>query len=489
MTPRLCVTVTADSTAELRRRRDAVRGADLVELRLDSVRDPDVAGALTDRTCPVIVTCRPVWEGGGFRGDETERRRLLGQALALDAEYVDVEWQAGFSELLGVTTRQRVVLSSHDFDGVPADLGDRVHAMRSTGAEFVKVAVKADRLTDCLLLREIARGAPEGRSLFIAMGEAGVATRVLPARFGSAWTYAGALAGVGQMSLDDLTDTYRFRHVTAATEIYGVVGSPVAHSVSPAMHNAAFRAAARDAVYLPLAAADADDFLTFARAIGVRGASVTIPFKRTLFERADEVYAAARRIGALNTLRSVDGRWIGDNTDAAGFLRPLEEGGVALRGLRTSILGAGGSARAVAVALAGSGADVVVHARDRGRASDIAGTASGRDGPWPPEPGSCELLVNCTPVGMHPHAGASPMDAEALTGGMVYDLVYNPAETRLLKDATRAGCRTVGGLDMLVAQAQEQFRWWTGERPEPDVMRRAATRRLAEFKAHENDLV
>ncbi len=489
MTPRLCVTVTASTTAELRRRRDAVRDADLVELRLDSVSDPDVAGALAGRRRPVILTCRPTWEGGEFRGGETERRRLLGQALTLGAEYVDVEWQAGFSELLQATAGKRVVLSSHDFGGVPNGLGDRVQAMRATGAEMVKIAVKAERLSDCLVLRDLGRDGTRGhesRSLFMAMGEAGVATRVLPARFGSAWTYAGTLAGVGQLSPDDLIDTYRFRDVTDATEIYGVVGSPVSHSVSPAMHNAAFRAAQRNAVYLPLAAADADDFLAFARAIGVCGASVTLPFKRALFERADEACAVARRIGALNTLRLVDGRWMGDNTDAAGFLQPLEERGVVLKGLRASLLGAGGSARAVAVALAGSGANVVLHARDRSRAEEVAEAVSGDVGPWPPERGSWDLLVNCTPIGMHPQVEASPVPADALTGGMVYDLVYNPAETRLLQDARRAGCRTVGGLDMLVAQAQEQFRWWTGERPEPGVMRRAATRRLAEFKAHED---
>ncbi len=489
MTPRLCVTVTAATTAELRRRRDAVRDADLVELRIDSVSDPDVAGALRDRRRPVIVTCRPAWEGGEFKGDEAARRLLLSQALELGAEYVDIEWKADFRPSIQATAGPRLVLSSHDFSGVPDDLSERVRAMRATGAEIIKVAVTATRLSDCLLLKALAADGPPARHVFIAMGEAGIATRVLPGRFGSAWSYAGALVGVGQLSEEDLIGTYRFRDVTDATDLYGVVGSPVSHSVSPAMHNAAFRAAKRDAVYLPMAAADADDFLTFAQAMGVRGASVTIPFKRALFERADETYAVARRIGALNTLRRIEGRWAGDNTDAAGFLQPLQERGVALSGLRASILGAGGSARAVAVGLAASGANVIVHARDRSRAEEVASAVSGEAGPWPPPPGSWDLLVNCTPVGMHPHVGESPMAADALTGAMVYDLVYNPAETRLLRDAARAGCRTIGGLDMLVAQAQEQFRWWTGERPEPGVMRMAATRRLAEFKAHEDYVV
>ena len=491
MTPRLCVTVTAATTAELRRRRDAVGDADLVELRLDSVADPDVAGALAGRRRPVIVTCRPSWEGGSFKGDETTRRGLLAQALELGAEYVDIEWKAGFTDLLQITSGKRIVLSSHEFSGVPRDLAERAAAMRATGVEVIKIAVAANRLSDCLPLKALAedRRASAGTQVLIAMGEAGVATRVLAGRFGSAWSYAGALPGLGQVSPEELLATYRFREVTPATEVYGVVGSPVSHSVSPAMHNAAFRAAKRDAVYLPLAAADAEDFLGFAKEMGVAGASVTIPFKRALFERVPIASSMAQRIGALNTLRSADGRWAGDNTDAAGFLQPLQTRGVGLAGLRASILGAGGSARAVAVGLAGGGASVAVHARDRSRAEAVAAEVAGTAGPWPPVPGTWDLLVNCTPIGMHPHVDGSPMPAHALVGATVYDLVYNPEETRLLKEAKKAGCRTIGGLEMLVAQAQAQFRWWTGMDPDPEVMRSAAARKLAEFKAHENHVV
>src|SRR5688572_704885 len=153
--PRLCITVTASTTAELRRRRDAVRGADLVELRLDGVGDPDVAGALAGRRLPVIVTCRPTWEGGLFRGAEEDRRRLLGEALAHGAEFVDIEWRAGFSDLLSQTAGRRIVLSSHDFESVPADLTERARAMHRCGAEVVKMAVTARRLSDCIPLTDL----------------------------------------------------------------------------------------------------------------------------------------------------------------------------------------------------------------------------------------------------------------------------------------------------------------------------------------------
>ncbi len=482
----LCLTVAAPTTAELRRQRDEAAGADLIELRLDTVADPDVAGALAGRRRPVIVTCRPTWEGGRFAGSEDERRRLLREALTLGAEYVDVEWRAGFDDLI-LQGGRRVVVSLHDFAGVPRDLADQARAMRRTGAGIVKMAVRTERLSDCLPLLDIGQES-RGDAVLIGMGEPGIATRVLAARFGSRWTYAGEQAQVGQLALGVLRDLYRFSRLTDTSDVYGLVGSPVSHSVSPAMHNAAFRAAGIDAVYLPLRAADADDFLTFAHALGVKGASVTIPFKVALFDRVDECDPVARRIGAINTVRVIDHRWVGGNTDAAAFLPPLRQR-LPLAGARVAVLGAGGAARAVAIALASSGAAITVHARNRRQAEDVAMTVSGRAGALPPEPGSWDVLVNCTPVGMHPHVEETPLRADQLTGRCVYDLVYNPPMTRLLREAAQAGCQTIGGLEMLVGQAQEQFEWWTGTRPPAGVMREAALKRLAEFMHDEDHVI
>src|SRR5215212_10253459 len=197
--------------AALRDARDRVQGADLVELRLDTVSDPDVAGALAGRRGPVIVTCRAAWEGGKFKGSEDERRRLLADALAQGAEYVDIEWRAGFEDLLTSTAGRRIVVSSHDFEKTPCDVADQARAMRATGAEVVKIAAKANRLSDCLTLRAVEPASGTGRAVLIAMGEAGLATRVLAGRFGSAWTYAGSVTDVGQVTAATLLDDYRFR--------------------------------------------------------------------------------------------------------------------------------------------------------------------------------------------------------------------------------------------------------------------------------------
>jgi 3-dehydroquinate dehydratase / shikimate dehydrogenase len=487
-TPELCVTVTAPTMADLRRQRDAVVDADLVELRLDKVRDPNVAGALEGRTRPVVITCRAAWEGGGFTGSEDERRRILSEALEFGADYVDIEWRARFDDLVNRGGR-RVVLSSHNFDGMTRDLPEQLRVMRGATAGIAKVAVTPQRLADCAALLALgAEAVRDSRIIVIGMGDYGLATRLLAGRFGSAWTYAGALRDIGQVTASSLLNEYRLRAVSDTTAIYGIVGGSVMHSVSPSMHNAAFVAAGIDAVYLPLPAVDADDFLAFGRAIGISGASVTIPHKVSLFERVDEVDTIARRIGAINTIRVVDGRWVARNTDANGFLHPLKDR-VDLEGRRAAILGAGGAARAVAVALASGGCTVRVHARQRPQAEEVAALVAGSVGPWPPEPGSWDLLVNCTPIGMYPNVDDTPLPAERLTGSVVYDLVYNPPATRLLREAAARGCRTIGGLDMLVGQAHEQFTWWTGAVPPAGVMRQAADRRLTEFTRNEDYVV
>jgi 3-dehydroquinate dehydratase/shikimate dehydrogenase len=477
----VCVTVTGDTTAELRRRRDAVGHGDLVELRLDTARDPDPAAALAGRSRPVIVTCRASWEGGRFEGAEEDRLRLLSDAWDLGAEYVDVEWRAPFAAaFLERTGGRRVVLSTHDFQGVPADVEQMFRALADQPADVVKMAVSASRLSDCLPVFALGERAGGRPFVALAMGPAGVSTRILATRLGSRWSYAGDGWVPGQVPAARLLGEYRFASLGSSTRLYGVVGNPIMHSLSPAMHNAAFEAAGLDAVYLPLQAADAPDFLAFADAMGVEGASVTAPFKIALAGSAalDE---HARDVGALNTLRRAAAGWEATNTDVQGFLAPLEPR-FALAGARAAVLGAGGAARAVALALRSRGAHVTVHGRRFEQAAEVARAAAVGCAEWPPAPGSWDLLVNATPVGTAPR-DETPWPNADLDGRFVYDLVYNPPLTRLLREAATAGCETLGGLEMLVAQAARQFEWWTGRPADAAVMRRAALRRLAGDRA------
>ena len=479
----LCATVRAETTAELRARRDeasAVDGVDMVELRLDGVRDLDLEGALADRTDPVLVTCRPLWEGGQFTGSEEERHGLLRRALALGAEWVDLEWRGGFDTLIAERRGQNIVLSMHDFDGTPGDLEARYRTMRGTGAEVVKLAVLSRSAADVVRLLRLGRASHPDRLVLIGMGPAGVPTRLLPGHFGSCWTYAGQGVAPGQVSVSDMVGRYRFTHISASSAVYGVAGAPIGHSLSPPMHNAGFEAAGLDAVYVPFEATDAGDLMMLADGLGVTGLSVTAPFKESILDHIGSVDALGRQVGAVNTVRAENGGWVGLNTDVPGFLAPLEAHGD-VRGMRGTVVGAGGSARAVAVALASRGGTVTVCARRPERAAAVARLVGGAVGTLPPRPGSWDLLVNTTPVGTAPEVMATPVPAACLRGGgTVYDLVYNPGRTRLLREAEAAGHETIGGLDMLVAQAVRQFEWWSGTRPSTELFRTAALAALEE---------
>jgi 3-dehydroquinate dehydratase / shikimate dehydrogenase len=461
-------TVSARSLAELRAARDHA-SADLVELRLDALDAIDVAGALADRRLPVIVTCRASWEGGLFQGSEEDRLRVLQDAIRQGAEYVDIEWRADRGRLR-LNDRTRVVLSHHDFSATPADLADRVAAMRAERPAVVKVAVTPARLGDCLRLREVMT--IDVAHVAIAMGPLGRVTRLCPWLFGSEWTYGGTIAP-GQVSARELIDLYRVRGGSATTAIYAVTGAPLAHSASPAMHNAAFRAVGLDAVYVPLETADGEELLAVADALGVRGVSVTAPLKPAMFERAVEVDDLSSRIGAVNTLRRRHDGWEARNFDASGFLAPLERRRVNLRGMRAVVLGAGGSARTVAWALDRAGARVEVAARQPSRGQALAAELGARAIEWPPSPG-WDLLVNTTPVGTWPATEAAPIERPLVRGGIVYDLIYNPSETTLLGWARAAGAETIGGLEMLVGQACHQFTWWTDHAAPAAVMEQAA---------------
>lgn len=461
--------------AELLERRDAVHGADLVELRLDGIRDLDVAGALAGRRLPVIATCRAARQGGRFDGAEETRLRFLDQAWDLGAEYVDVESDAA-DALLSRSGGRRIVRSHHDFVDGTRDAADRLRTLLASGAEIGKIAVTVDRLAQLPSLAALGRSAG-GRAVVLAMGGAGLASRVLAGRFASRWTYAGDGVAPGQVPLAVMRDMYRVPAIGAATRVFGVIGRPVMHSLSPLMHNAAFAAAGVDAVYLPLAAADFADFTAFAAAFGVEGVSVTAPYKPAALAAAVSADPIATRVGAANTLRRTAAGWEACNTDVAGVLAPLA--GRDLRGVRVSVLGAGGAARGVAVAFADAGARVAVHARRAEAAATLAAAVGASAGPWPPPPDAWDVLVNTTPVGTTPAVDATPVVLDGrLDGRLVYDLVYNPRETALLRQARHLGATTLDGLPMLAAQAALQFTWWTGSAAPASAMQQAAAAAL-----------
>jgi 3-dehydroquinate dehydratase / shikimate dehydrogenase len=468
----ICATVFGRDTDAIRQARTAAEAdADLVELRLDFMERPDPAGALADRQKPAVVTCRPLREGGTFDGTEEERLRILHDAHTLGAEFIDVEWDAVPRTIVEARRGRGVIVSRHVFDGTPSDAPAMLEQLRGAGGEIAKLAVMVERVSDLQTLKRATRS--DGSSILIGMGRAGVATRVLAGHFGSRWTYAGAGVAPGQMPIGQLLREFHFRRVRSDAAVYGLIGRPVVHSLSPAMHNAGFAALGLNAVYVPLETRDLTGLRAFAEQVGLAGASVTIPFKQDVMPLVDEVAPTAAAAGAVNTLAVRDGRWIGTNTDADGFIEPLKKHLTSgMTGMRAAVLGAGGAARAVGLALRREGARVTICARRVEAARRAANAIGAQAGEWPAPPGSWDVLVNATPVGSRAVSG-TPYDGP-FDGRIVYDLVYDPDPTAMMTAARDAGIEVVGGIEMLVAQAERQFEIWTGQRPPAGLFREAA---------------
>lgn len=496
----LIVPLTQSSADEMRAAMQAAAaaGADMAECRLDYLDKCDRAtlrALLKDRPLPVIVTCRPRRQGGRFAGDEPDRLGILLAAAKFGADYVDVEADVPESQ----RPKRRVILSHHDFDGRPGDLEAIVARLEAAPAEVCKIAFAASGPEDAIAACRILHSARKP-TIALAMGEAGAASRILAGKFGAFGTFAslarGAESAPGQLTIEEMKRLYRWDSVGPGTAVYGVIGCPVAHSMSPAIHNAAFAAVGIDAVYVPLRIEPgAESFNRLMEAVGAspwadfRGFSVTIPHKQNALARVGEaaVDALSGRIGAINTIRlEPDGAARGWNTDYAAAMDALAAGmGIAredLAGRKVAVIGAGGAARAIVAALTHYRADVTIYNRTFPRAEALAGEFGADARPLEAVAElSAEIAVNCTSIGMHPDVESTPLPAGALRRvDVVFDTVYNPAETRLLREAAGAGRACVSGLEMFVNQACMQFEIWTGREAPRQIMRQVVSRHLLE---------
>lgn len=482
----------------------AAETADLIELRLDCL-DPslgvdslrDIKTVFPDISIPIIVTYRPS-EQGGQRDLSAKLRLLFWLFNRPTADFFDVEFDIATAPSVFDSDKyfdwSRVISSYHNFGGVPADLLTIYERMSNTRARTLKFAVHANDAIDCLpVFQLLERGTRAGHEMIsIAMGNAGLLTRILGPSRGAFLTYAsdnGKATAPGQVSAKELREVYRIEKITRQTQIMGLIGLPVAHSVSPQMHNAAFEAAGVDAVYLPFEVKDLNGFMermahprTRELDWNLRGLSVTAPHKSAVIEHLDWIDPSAQEIGAVNTIVEVDDQLRGYNTDAAGFIAPLRKRCGDLKGLPCAVIGTGGAARMAVWSLRRDGADVTVFGRNAANAAALAkrfaASSQALDGA---AFANFKVVINATPQGT---AGAleteTPAVGRQLAGAsFVYDLVYNPTSTRFLREAEIVGCETVGGLEMLVAQAEEQFRLWIGANAPDQVMRQAADRALS----------
>jgi 3-dehydroquinate dehydratase/shikimate dehydrogenase len=489
----LCVTV-AEPTVEraLAALRQAGAAGASAELRLDHLREfdfEDVAALepfFRGEHAPAILTCRRLADGGIRSVEDRTRLRLLVRGAQTYDCSCDLEYDLSAEfDALGVDP-ERLVLSHHDFERTPEDLERLFDEMTTVRAAVYKIATFALRTTDLVAHAALlARARAEGRRLVaLAMGPKGVASRILGPAAGAPFTFCalgkGREAAPGQPTLDDMQRMFRAERLSPESLVTGLVGGRVDYSLSPAMQNAAFDACGFDGVYVPY---EVDDLARFLEDVvrpatrrvpwRVRGLSVTNPFKTDVLALLDHVDPFAAGVGAVNTI-VVDGETLaGFNTDVAGAIVPLERAYGPLEGVRAAVVGAGGAARAVAFGLRERGARVTVFARREERAAALADRI-GCDGKGIEALGAAatDILVNTTPVGTRgPHETESPVPSEMLRRvRFVYDLVYNPAETRLLAEARAAGAATLNGLPMLVEQAAHQFELWTGRTAPREAM-------------------
>jgi 3-dehydroquinate dehydratase/shikimate dehydrogenase len=469
--------------------RRAMHTARWIEWRLDYLKSASererllhAAQRLRPRGCEFIFTMRRTVSGGKFKGSEICQLDWLKRFAELK-QWLDIEIET--LQTLAVKhirdlgcSSSKIIVSYHNFRSTPTDLASLAQKLDSTGADLIKIAAQANSLSDAARLIDAQRMLRRQRrcSVVLGMGTCGVPTRVLGPSCGAQFTYAtlepGKESAPGQLTVQELKSLYRIDRINSRTRIFGILGHPVGHSLSPRLYNGAFARLGLNSIHLPFDSPHLDGFLESAKKLKLSGLSITLPHKNDVMQFLSEIDPPAKKIGAVNTLRLTKGRWKGYNTDVIGIAQPLEEAGVRLNGAEVLLLGAGGAAQAAAAALAEAGALAFIFNRTEATARTLARRFGHRVIRFDEIQGKhFDLLINATPIGMWPSTHATPIDLSDLRVDVVFDLVYNPAETQLLKTARRLCVRTISGVRMFVAQARTQFRILTGRSLPESVVR------------------
>ncbi len=486
---KVCVAVFGADSAELiEKASSAVKDTPFLEFRLDYLDKPlqamdQIRQFLEQHTAAtVIATCRRTENGGHFQGSIPAELEVLSKAAQAGCQIMDLELESAETLKKGELHKLRatgaaLILSHHDFKQT-ADLDAIRQRIEAFQPDFMKIVPTAQTLLDnVILLRFVERASDHAHVVGLCMGDAGVLSRVLALRAGSDFTFAAATpeqaTAPGQMAVRTLVETYRVQEIDAATKVYGVAGNPVGKSLSPVMLNTAFRRETVNAVYLALQTASVDDLVAVMAQIPIQGASVTMPHKQAILPHLEHMDPLSKKIGAVNTiLRAPDGKLYGFNTDVAGIVVPLEQR-LSLKGAKVLVLGAGGSARAAVFGLRDKGAEVFLLNRTPETAARLAKQSGAKVIKREALPKtSFDVILNATPVGMAGQSGASILTAADLNTKYVFDLVYNPIDTPLIRLARQQGIPVITGVEMFVQQGARQFEIWTGKpAPEEEMLR------------------
>jgi 3-dehydroquinate dehydratase/shikimate dehydrogenase len=474
----------------------AEEGIKLVELRLDFLRrEPDLNRLLLSRPSATVVTVRRPQDGGLWRESEEKRLTLLRTAISLEPEFVDLE--VDIADQIAPFGKTRRIISYHNTKSMPENLEGLWRTMSAKHPYFIKIAVTPKTVEEMFRFLSYIQSKNEDakkqsgekavRAVGICMGEMGKAARILSKRFDMPYTYAtfseDRMIAPGMVVYKDLLDLYHYDQINHETAVYGIIGNPLGHSLSPLVHNRAFLEQNINAVYVPFQIDDScvASLMRLAPEWGLQGISVTIPHKVAVMDHLTKMDPAVERIGACNTVVFRKGERIGYNTDYIAAVGGIESalGGnfsdeeSVLKNREALVMGAGGAGKGLAYGLVHRGAIVTVTDIDAERAVELSKHLGCEYAKWEMrESVQPKIVVNCTPIGMHPNIDATPYSKSSLRSDMlVFDAVYNPERTLLIKSALDKGCKAVTGVEMFVGQACYQFKLFTGQKTSASKMR------------------
>lgn len=481
----ICISLCPESVKEaLKELKEGEKIGDLTELRLDYIKDinrENLEGILSKKTKPVIITNRNKKEGGHFAGSEEERLCILKRAMELKADFIDIEISSGhevISEMIRDKKETRIICSYHNYKETPdiKDLEDIYEKIRSFNPDLVKIATFAKSVNDNFKVFTLLKNKKD--LITLCMGIRGQISRILAQKFGSPLTYAclreDKSTADGQIGAKDLIDIYNFHSINIDTKILGVIGSYAENSLSKFIHNENFKKEGLNYIYIPFKTEpeELEGFMINFRKFNFHGSAVTIPHKVEIMKYLDCIEERTQKIGAVNTVVNDKEKLKGYNTDYQGAIRALEEK-VRLKGKRALILGAGGAARAIGYGLKEKETEIIIANRREEKARKLAGELNVK---------YCSLnnidkelydiIINTTSVGMYPDAGRSVIEKKYLRGKTVFDIVYRPMVTQMIKDGKSVGAAIVEGYIMLLYQGVEQYKLWTGIMPDEKVAKK-----------------
>ena len=489
----ICIPITAKTTNEALKLVKTTQ-ADIIELRADFIRDISIKNLekiLKNTKKHLIVTVRKSSEGGKFSGSEEKRLELLKKAIELGADFVDIELSSGtntINQLIKVSKKTKIIVSHHNFKKTPSNLQVIYRKIKKTGCDVIKIAVFANSINDNALIFKLIDKAKKDNKKIIAlcMGAHGEISRILSPVLGAFLTFGslekGKESAPGQIEAKTLKEIYRVNKLKNP-KVFGLVGNPVSHSKGFIIHNKSFEKLKLNNIYVNFLVENAGSFVKVFKDI-ISGLSVTIPHKKAIMRKLDGIDPLAKSIGAVNTVVNKNGKLMGFNTDITGAIDAIEAK-TAINKKRVVIIGAGGVARAVAFGIKQKNGNLTIINRTLSKAKKLSKELNCDYGPINVVGGftNIDILINCTSIGMHPNINRTPVDKTILKRimskqGTVFDTVYNPLNTQLLKDAKSINCKTIQGVDMFVNQAAEQFKLWTNKKAPINLMKKIAIENL-----------